>query len=614
MHQIGAVAVEGRAAYYPSVPTVMSTSTTTSAPTGSASPDAARSTWLMWLPDWAMGRVPLIGETVIGEASVDSGAPVTYFAGVVDEVRIGRRRPGAAPTVERMSLDSVKVTLWPTGEWFGVTYTSPTPGIVSHRVEGDRLIVTVDPRTAGADSKEGTGRRRRIEVKWRDDRPPGTSTPGRLIVPGVPTLVDPMDVSTASDDQFMTEVCTATASVGNGDHMAASVPLAANATVVETGAGTWPYRVDSTLDVKPEPGPPREVVYAFPYVVTPVADGARVGGSFVRLECSDYIAPAGRLRIGDTPYPFEDVEVRWNKVADLCRARGLPAYTSSSMLHANDSIGWWWYYSGVWGGNATGQVRPLDIDSRSALDVLRRTAAASGQARVISRRGGIGYQPRPTAFYVIDTTATPYRKIDGPDVTTIPSSAVKEVPRVLSAASTVNQVEVEMVAVAADGVTTRDLTVIARDGDAVARRGPYPQRIESDAAIAEASASNPSSHIVYARAVADLHADPIWTLEESVSLVGPDLATATGLARLIDVDSRVGQAVRLSGALPWGMGRDWRVREVSFTVGDDSEAIRVVLDPAAYLRITGLLLHDGEDLTLGGMAAITFGETPQIGR
>ena len=572
-HQIGDVGVSGRRVGHPWAPTVMHTENTFGGPSLLDHPEPSRCRLMMWLPEWAEDAyMPRAGATMICDADVN-GTTVTYFTGQVDEIRAGRRRGETTPAVTWLNAPTVTAKDTVTG----------ASAVVTTRRVGRATVIEV-----GGDSE---GARRTLKLVWT--APMSAVWSSTVLVHGAPSNVYPLDLNAAVKAfAYLPEP---------------SVSIVGTTTPVEKNRTVYPVRSDYALTpsvtayvyVMPGDGT-RTFTVPDPALVN-VAGPSTVRGRYVQVDASDYLAPAGRLRIGDRPFPRQTPSVRWNAISGLVAAAGLPIIESSDSSPSGNLDGG----ASMYGGDFSYLVRPLDIDRRSALDVLQRTTMAAVGALTISTKYGVDYQRRPTPYRTIIAPATgPVTLGDNPAISTMPSSVVEEVPRLISASSVVNQVEFDVAVLDANGntVVTESVGIVA-DDDSIMRSGPASVRLSSDAA----RFPQHTKHAVQARAGNLIRTEPVWTFDGDARIV--DVSGVSNAARLIDPATRHGHAVRLTGTLPADVTPEWRVRGGSFTVGRD-DPFMLTLDPAAWLVDVGVSWQDLGNLRTS--PAITFSDTSPI--
>lgn len=571
-HQIGAMGISGRRQGHPWAPTAMFTENTFGGPSLLDHPEPSRCRLMMWLPEWAeVAYMPRYGANIIGEGVV-GGTTVTYFTGQVDEIRAGRRKGKATPAVTWLPEPSVTVKNTATGATASATVTR----------DGRRSIIEV------AGNAEGD--RRTVTLTWTAS----TSTVWRntMLVHGAPTNAHPLDLTNAAAAGITLPAPTFAVT-------GSTQAVEKNRTMysIRSDVATRPA-ITATIYLMPGDGS-RQLVIPDAALVN-VSGSSDVRGRYVQVDASDYLAPAGRLRIGDKPFPRQTPSPRWNTVAGLVAEAGLPILTSSNTSPSGNLDGG----ASMYGPDFSYLVRPLDIDRRSALEVLQRTTMAAVGALTISTKYGIDYQRRPTPYRTILTPATGRITLgDNPALSTMPSSVVEEVPRLISSTSIVNQIEYEVGVLDVMGTTVETESVeIITDDTSVMRTGPASVRLSSDAARFPSH----SKHAIDARAENLMRTEPVWTFDGDVQVV--DIDTVTNAARLIDPATRHGHAVRLAGPLPADVTPEWRVRAGSFTVGKD-EPFKLTLDPAAWLVDVGVSWQD-----LGNLRAspVTFADTSPI--
>lgn len=593
-HQVGDVGVSGRRDHYPFVPTVMHTENTFGASSVEDHPESARTKMMLWLPAWAEASfMPRLGDNLIGEASL-GGVSFTYFSGNVDALKAGRMRGKTTPSVVRLEAPTVQVKDYNSED---NTSTIKNVGLIERR--GNVTTISIGPRDSES-PKDGYGLREVI-ITWTAAS--ANVYRNHVLVLGGPTNAAPLDLSAPSETAplFTPTVQNPVVSLTGSAEAVQN-----NKTVYRLVTTSTTVAVKHTFSVSPR-GRDRVIRVVDPAIVD-VSGSRNVKGRFVQVDASDFLAPAGRMRIGDKPFPKEEPHSRWNKVRNLLRENDMPIVASDTLVASKKlQAGVTTYAILEKPGGTSPLVKPLDIDSRSALDVLQRTSLAAGGAVVISTQNGLGFQLRATPFRTLKATNGVVSFIDGPTVTRLPSRVVEEVPRTLSTQSIINQVEWDVAQPdGAGGVT--ETSEIYSDTESVARSGPAPLKLQSDA-----YRDAPNMNVVLAyRASNLLRSEAVWTFDSPVTIT--DDTQARNLAWALNPKTRHGHAVLIQGYRPSDVGEEWRVRGGSFTVGEE-DSISLELDPAEWLPDLGVSYLDMSGMpgvTFGGMGSITFNDMMEV--
>lgn len=587
-HQVGDIGVSGRRDFYPFVPTVMHTENEFGASSLESHPDSARTKMMLWLPSWAEAAfMPRLGDTVIGEASINDESFV-YFAGVTDAIKAGRRKGEYSPAVTRFAAPTVSVRDWDADA--GTFVTRPAESV--SRANGVTTIAIAPREVEPAE----------VTVQWSIG---AAARPKHVLVLGGPTNIAPLDRSATAPNQVVpVSVSKPLVSVTGTDRSVrdnqTAYQVRPNVAVTVTYVFTVNPRVNDRVLRLADP------------VIVDMTGGKKVKGRFVQIDASDFLAPAGRMRIGDTPFPMEFPGARWNKVRTLLRANDLPMkasslYNESGALSAGSSTMNWF-------GGATGvsaYVKPLDIDSRSALEVLQRTAMAAGGATVTSTKYGLDYQLRATPFSTLSEDGLGNYGISMGNVTIIPAHLVEEVPRTLSSESIVNQVEWDIAQPDGEGGVAETVGLVAAK-ESISKSGPSPLKLVSDA---YREGTNQIVTLQY-RAMNLLRTEPVWTFDEPVEIT--DISEVPHRAHwLLDPTTRHGHAVWIPGTRPDDVGATWRVRAGSFTVGEDAP-VMLQLDPADWLPDLGMSYQDiwvmraSPRITFANMGTVTFDDMMEV--
>lgn len=559
-HMLADIGVSGRREQYPYAPCVMKTETTFSAPDLLSSPDPTRCRMTMWVPAWAeRAYAPTIGSPMVCEAwavtSMTAPRGVAYFGGFIDEIRAGRMRAGVDPGVKWFPEPTVTATL--------TRDPSQTVPVNTSRVGQSTAI-----RFAFAEDVD-------ITVTWKYRG--AVALPGWGLIHGCTSIRNPWDamLSSAGIEWPVVEVL----GVANPTPQppGKSSPDANNRTFypLSSSVSTPEVRFRFTA---PKGG--RRTMRLPDPALIEANTAKRVRGRFYAIDASDFTASAARLRIGDKPFPQESAGTRWDRVAKVMRSLWVPIYDGGYDLDGT--------YAWITGDSRWSYlVKRLDVDSRSALDVLQRTAAAAHGASVISTAHGVWYQVRPE----------PYNSVIIPKVgqvstgantraVRIPSSVVEEVPRKLSIASVVNQIEVEYT----NGTVDPPVDTVHVTRSPGSQVTPAPYRYATDGVVVKGvNGATPEAPVVAARAPILLRPRPTWTLEEDVTIT--DTSGVTNLLRVLDPLTRHGMPVRIDGPLPADVGSSWRIRGGSFTIGEDAP-LRLTLDPASWLPDLGASFTD----------------------
>lgn len=285
--QIVGFAVNPRSDAYPLVPTLIEADVTFGGSQVLTCPEPSRAELRLWWPAWARELLPSLRDPARLRV-IAGGTPAYVFDGAIDGIRRKYREPNPGevqrqPKIEPLPLytaDAFSLQVWKAGTFVSetvepVTYggvLAPTlttgTGIVHH-------VIPMPPPPAGS-------------LLWAGEAMPPAS------------MQDQADLSF-----WHWRV--------NGR----LTPVAAGMFMMPAGAVTDFALVSrefaaGTADV-PWVTQPRRFTVTHP--------GIKPEGEYVTVTASDPLSDAGRLRVGDVPWPVESAADRWSRIAARVRAK-----------------------------------------------------------------------------------------------------------------------------------------------------------------------------------------------------------------------------------------------------------------------------------------------------
>ena len=361
---------------------------------------------------------------------------------------------------------------------------------------------------------------------------------------------------------------------------------------------------ESTIEVQVPSIFPGESL-AFVLVGCELADARPPSQSLIEVTASDVLARFGRMRIGAEPFVWEFVSSR---LYLLGQTTGL-AVDQGPYRQGGYEPGWW-------GGPNDVAVRPLDVDSRSPLDVHRRTTAAAGRlsiaqhervamswaveaANTVAVIGGV-------AFIVPDTKLT-----SEIDTSLLPDEGVR-----VTLELSVDSVEASFLVDGTEAGTLDEKIETAKGPNTVGKT----RRIETDlywtgkTTLAELSPKLLERIKRMARDQAQLQGRI-----DNIRLITGGADQVRGVAELIDNSTRHGRTVRLVGPTPFDypLTRNLRANSGRFGFSQTSGEweLELSLEPATYAAPESATFEDAATmptLTLGSMTSVTFDQMRNV--
>lgn len=326
-------------------------------------------------------------------------------------------------------------------------------------------------------------------------------------------------------------------------------------------------------------------------------------GSLERLEAtvvaSDYLATLGRLTIGDAPWDFRRVSERiYSDLTPLAEASGVRVD---------------WYpnrYEGAEPGGVAmvnnNWVRPLDVDSRSALDVYRQTCASVGRVALgLDGRVGMSWALKPAyrLTYITDPVKQAFI-VPSADSTMIPSKYVPDAPVAKTADRVATKVNVTWWKPGPEYATNKQDVVeqnfILTNPTAVKRYGVIERKVETHQFTTRMDYTLKDiapELVVKAQLMLDEQSEPEWYFSEGTRVIPRDLDKVRGLAEVIDNATRFGRLVRFTGPMPDGVDDSHRCIGGSFGYDGKNWRLELELEPAYYSGSDTAKFHQAKPKT-----------------
>lgn len=296
---------------------------------------------------------------------------------------------------------------------------------------------------------------------------------------------------------------------------------------------------------------------------------------------SDHLARLGRLTIGSQPWPFRQV---FSRIRDDIQPHADAAGIRLDYLPSRfnqDEPGWLDLVT-------KNYVRPLDADSRSALDIYRQTCAAAGRVALgLAGRVGMSWALKPANVLAVQggtAQITP-----NPTASVIPSSAIPETNLAVSADKVATKINVTWwlpgPEYASNPQDVAEQSYTITNPEAVRKYGVVERKIETHQFTTITTRTLPDiaeSLVNKAQLMLNEQSNPEWYFTGDTQIVPADLGEVRGLAELIDNASRFGRLVRFTGPLPDGVERDHRVIGGSFGMVDGKWRLSLEVEPSNF--------------------------------
>lgn len=310
-------------------------------------------------------------------------------------------------------------------------------------------------------------------------------------------------------------------------------------------------------------------------------------GALERLEAtvvaSDYLATLGRLTIGDEPWDFRRVSDRiYYDLGPLAEASGVYVDYAPRRQEGFEP-----------GGIAmvdSNYVRPLDVDSRSALDVYRLTCASVGRVALgLAGRVGMSWALKPA--YRMTYTTDQAVIVPNPDSTMIPSEYVPDAPVAKTADKVATKINVTwwQPGPEYDWQTNKQDVVeknfILTNPTAIKQYGVIERKVETHQFTTRMDYTLQDiapELLVKAQLMLDEQSTPEWYFSEDTRVIPRNLDKVQGLAEIIDNATRFGRVVRFVGPMPNGVDDSHRCIGGSFGYDGEDWRLELELEPAYY--------------------------------
>ena len=306
----------------------------------------------------------------------------------------------------------------------------------------------------------------------------------------------------------------------------------------------------------------------------------------VAVTASDYLATLGRLTVGDEPWDYRRVSERiYHDLAPLANASGV--YLD-------------WYPSRVEGAEPGGVnmvnenwVRPLDVDSRSALDIYRLTCASVGRVALgLAGRVGMSWALKPSYRMTYMSGQMAFAAIvPNPDSTMIPSKYVPDAPVAKAADKVATKINVTWwkpgpeFDLATNRQDVAEQSFILTNPTAIQRYGVIERKVDThqfttreDYTLRDIA----PELVVKAQLMLDEQSEPEWYFSGNTRVIPRNLEDVQGLAEIIDNATRFGRVVRFTGPMPDGVDDSHRCIGGSFGFDGEDWHLELELEPAYY--------------------------------
>lgn len=566
-------------------PTIHEVAVSYGAESAASHPDPARGTWEMFIPKVVAGQFGFtLGDSVRttvladglddwGYGTTQSYKPTIYFDGEVDGVRRRRSKGSAfsARAVGQPGPGSVAGT-WSQVRSDGVLRVFDDTGTVDSNgapkaVTSTFNVILPVPLVNGATSEYMSGRYRGGTLR-------------------VGAVIGPSSTYNGSPQAYLT--------VGGTTGKVVSFQPTPNSWV--------PVRV-TVYDIPPD-GHVDVVVMA-------LEEGAgRPDGYNVTVTASDWLAKAGRATVSAEPFPVKTAYQRIQEQLLPHAIYNLMGFNVESSPW-RDMVG---YEVGGYDVMNSALVRPLDSDSRTMLDIFRRTVAAVGRT-AISMRGGIGPSWGLAAQNRISVSnGVAILNPDRGYTTEIPARAVPDSPLSLTADRVATRVSATWSLPATDGnpYGAEEVDSSMTQLWAATTYGVIERRIETDAYSPDRTTQ---LHVLAPglwqkmQLMLTEQAVPEFYFEDSTVILRGQLSKVRGLAELIDHVQRIGRPIRFVGELQSDIEREHRTRGGRFGFRGGQWYLELDIEPVGFSGAQSATYAQAKarpDFTLASARTITL--------
>ncbi len=575
---------------YPSFPTVYSgIEINFGAESCLEHPEASTATLSLWVPKTHEAFLPKLGDEVKILASIGASSKAGVFTGSVDQVKLWDNRetlsgfdpePFRGPIV--FNTSSAVASDWQLSYNYSKTQTRAVPE-ANKAVGADGTLTVTLPDDAVADS---TGS---FLVTGECIK--------RFVMPSNADISIDVQSSDFETEQFRISSYNAAVSgtlVNSTDYMALS-----EIQILHTATGTFWGKLGSiSLHSKSRTFSIGPLVIRNRSLATK-DDPEGFPGWRVNISCSDAVAAAGRLRLGDAPWPSEQGMARLSRIATLANPSGVeffdPGYTLADGLYTMPENSGEDVMNNV-------LVRARDVDSVNALEVYQNTAMSAGLTvgsvdnkvttnnalllpQVLNKSASGAYVEELTSAYT------------GRPVPVVPSDAIVDSSFTLDATETVNQVKIEYFVRSGSLWTSEYLAVaeqtMTKDALKDSYSTPVARTLKTENQVNTPYSPAPPNMLdtvnaVWVRAKAALSAQsvPQWRLTDNLSIIVRELPDNAGLVDLIEESGRFGQLIRID-AVPEQIGRYQRIKGGRILFSENPE-LEFEIEPVDYSGPTPL--------------------------
>ncbi|WP_104087261.1 hypothetical protein [Arthrobacter sp. GMC3] len=289
----------------------------------------------------------------------------------------------------------------------------------------------------------------------------------------------------------------------------------------------------------------------------------RQAGRWVSFQASDITASAGRLMIGDEPWPAQDAEQRIGRLSQL-----VPANVMTFQTNPSDQT----------------MLAYRDIDNQSALSVFQRIATSIGTVAMASPQ-----------YETLITTATPPRTtlslevvsgtlaiVEDPSLVKIPAGSIRKGPLSTSITGLSNTVKFNY-RVATEG-GSEDAAATISNTASISNYGPMARTLDTDLPSASGKAWQQAQRMVTAQA------NPVYRLADSANVVVARLPETLPSWSIFNAMTGFRRLVHVPDA-PALIGPYHRINGASMTFGKETK-LSLDLEPADLIAPVTVTFYD----------------------
>lgn len=317
-------------------------------------PDPSRATLSLWVPKTHETYLPTLGEVVQVKASLQEGPvtpgikSVTVFEGKIESVKIQDDHQSPKPVLLPNSTNITNLSGW--------TFSYST-GYYAQPPDGPRTNINSSVTILGKNRFMIPYQSATESFQWL-----WVKTPKATVVAGKTYSMHWKTNYVAGMYSYVRWYNAAGVKIGN------TILVNNNAfdRFVMITAPALATKVDFEVSALHTPtGSTTPAPHEIGEFIFNAADDMETPGYRINVTAADALAEAARLRLADTPWPFENVLNRQARIADLATRSGVKFYSGLTEEQG--------YYESL--GTS---VRARDIDSYPALEAFQRTTMAAG--------------------------------------------------------------------------------------------------------------------------------------------------------------------------------------------------------------------------------------------